>query len=163
MLSNNPFNQTYPFGRRMSWSTKSLYRHRAPLVISILLHFLQYFVFGPLGNLTFLWVLPMLEPQDDDERWRRPHLPALRRGDGHHWPATQALQMWLRGTILICDSHPALPAQQPGRSFILLFVYICDFADLCLVLAPHHWHGWERGHRGALPCVPHTLWQGQDC
>ena len=33
--------------------------------------------------------------QDDHERRWRPHLPALCRGDGHHWPAAQAMQMRL--------------------------------------------------------------------
>ena len=44
--------------------------------------------------------------QDDHERRWRPHLPALCRGDGHHWPAAQAMQMRLR--CMSTDPPPIL-------------------------------------------------------
>ena len=31
------------------------------------------------------------------------------------------------------------------------------------MLAPYHRHGWEGGDRGPLPCMSHSLRQGEDC
>lgn len=51
----------------------------------------------------------------------------------------------------------------------IMFFYFYDldlqpiFSDLCLVLASHYGHGRERSVGRALPCLPHSLWQGKDC
>ena len=59
-------------------------------------------------------------------------------------------------TTLSTTSSKKLP-------FTQLIVYVRNSADLRLVLAPHHRHGWKGGDRGLLPCMSHSLRQGQDC
>jgi len=53
---------------------------------------------------------------------------------------------------------------QAANCRLLIFSCLCtNSSDLRLVLAPYHRHGWEGGDRGPLPCMSHSLRQGQDC